>query len=142
MTRKKIGFIIHPRNVTDVKYLFPPARLLSRQGLKAFIRMLPPYRFISLNGIKSKTGFEIDGFGIVCPLLPEQMVGSEEPFAIRKITECIKLAKRLGAEIVGLGGFTSIIGSGGEIVARDAGVAVTSGNTYTASLVIEGVASY
>lgn len=113
--------------------------MFSRRALKGLIRYLPPYKFIQLSGIKSKTGEEIDGFGIVCPLLPEQMVGSNEQFAIKKVSECVKLAARLGADIVGLGGFTSIIGEGGEVVARDAGIAVTSGNTYTASLAIEGV---
>lgn len=117
----------------------PATKLFSRQALKGLIRYLPPYKFIQLSGIKSKTGGEIDGFGIVCPLLPEQMVGSSEPRAIKKVTECVSKAARLGADIVGLGGFTSIIGEGGEITARDAGIAVTSGNTYTASLAIEGV---
>jgi predicted amino acid dehydrogenase len=67
------------------------------------------------------------------------MVGMEEEFVIGRITEAVRRAERLGARIVALGGFASIIGNEGETVSRRVDTAITSGNTYAAALAIEGI---
>ncbi len=49
------------------------------------------------------------------------------------------MAERRGASIVGLGGYTSIVGDKGLTVARSLGVAVTSGSSMTAWSAVEAL---
>jgi len=43
------------------------------------------------------------------------------------------MAKRLGAQIMGLGAFTKVVGDAGVTVARKADIPITTGNSYSAS---------
>jgi len=58
--------------------------------------------------------------------------------AVEQVREAVKLARARGAQIVGLGAFTSVVTEGGLAVA-DCDVAVTTGNTYTAVAAVEAV---
>ncbi len=51
----------------------------------------------------------------------------------------IEIARRLGAHLVGLGGFTSIIGDSGLEISRKSSLPVTSGNTYTAAIILRSL---
>ena len=55
-----------------------------------------------------------------------------------RIIESGKVAQELGAKIVGLGAFTSIVGDAGITVAKNLDIAVTSGNSYTVATAIQG----
>ncbi|MBI4706904.1 MAG: shikimate dehydrogenase [Candidatus Omnitrophica bacterium] len=94
---------------------------------------------MDIRNVVSKTGLKIDGIAVMCPYVPKQMVTLGEKVVLKKIISSVRLAKKLGAGIVGLGGFTSIVGNEGEIVAKEVDVAVTSGNTYTAALALQGI---
>jgi len=54
-----------------------------------------------------------------------------------KIIKAGRAAEKLGAGIVGLGAFTSVVGDAGVTVARNLDIAVTTGNTYTVAAAIE-----
>jgi predicted amino acid dehydrogenase len=43
------------------------------------------------------------------------------------------MAERLGAQIMGLGAFTKVVGDAGVTVAKRAGIPITTGNSYSAS---------
>jgi predicted amino acid dehydrogenase len=64
---------------------------------------------------------------------------ADEGLAVSRILESVEIAKSRGASIVGLGGFTSIVGRGGLKVARESTLPLTSGNTYTASSVVKAI---
>jgi len=64
--------------------------------------------------------------------LPEQVV-------YRKITQTGRMAERLGARILGLGAFTSVIGDAGVTIARSLDVPVTTGDAYTISIAVQAV---
>ncbi len=93
-----------------------------------------------ITGIKSPTGAETEGWFIGLPLTPNQMVKTlpiEEVY--RKIAQCGDLAADLGADIIGLGAFTSVVGDGGITVSKLTKIkAVTTGNSYTVATAIEG----
>lgn len=76
---------------------------------------------------------------ILCSFLPESILSPHGiASAYQRTRAACKLAKEMGAQIVGLGGFTSIVaGSQGEALAREFGLAITSGNTLTAALALE-----
>src|SRR5262249_1164867 len=70
------------------------------------------------------------------PLLPEQIKGSPR-LAVRRAAQAAQLAKELGAGVLGLGAFWSVVGNKGEDVqkAAPAGFYVTNGGAYTAGTV-------
>jgi len=100
---------------------------------------MKPVLVSHITGIRSLTGAETEGWFIGCPLTPRQMTGGlpiEQVY--EKIAGCAKLAAEQGADIVGLGAFTSVAGDGGITVAERSSIAVTTGNSYTVATAIEG----
>ena len=60
-------------------------------------------------------------------------------FVYEKLEKCGHIAESLGAGILGLGAFTSIVGDGGITLAkRLPGLAITTGNSYTVATALEG----
>jgi len=81
-------------------------------------------------------GSTLTGKLIICTFLPEHAHSPRQmSAAYKKTREGVRLAKELGARIVGLGGFTSIVGGAqGEKLPAEFGIAATSGNSLTAAL--------
>ena len=78
---------------------------------------------------------------VVCTFLPDVI---DSPGAMvrayQKVREGCALARDAGARIVGLGGFTSIVGGAtGLELAESFGLRITSGNTLTAALAVAQV---
>ena len=57
----------------------------------------------------------------------------------KKIVQTGKLAEKLGAKILGLGAFTSVVGDGGITIAKQLDIPVTSGDSYTVAVAVEAV---
>lgn len=55
------------------------------------------------------------------------------PMAVSAVEQAAKLAKKLGAQIMGLGAFTKVVGDAGITVAKRAPLPITTGNSYSAS---------
>jgi predicted amino acid dehydrogenase len=64
--------------------------------------------------------------------LPEQMV-------YRKIVQTGHMAEKLGADILGLGAFTSVVGDAGRTIAGRLEVPVTTGDSYTVALAVQAI---
>jgi predicted amino acid dehydrogenase len=107
--------------------------------MENLVKNLPPHKILKIKNVVSQTGTRIGGIGIMCPYTPKHMFTLEERVVIDKIVSSVKLAQSLGAKIVGLGGFTSIVGDEGDKVAKEVDIGVTSGNTYTAALALQGI---
>lgn len=114
-------------------------RSLPKPWLKQLIRALPPYEFLKLVPLAAPSGSSAQGYGIIAPLLPEDLVTWGEQAVLQKVIAAGRLAERLGAKIVGLAGFTSVVGNEGEELARHLQIAVTSGNSFTAALALQGL---
>ena len=93
----------------------------------------PPFTYSHVTGIKSPTGAEAEGWLI--------SVGGRR-------TSCSRTARssptpscwprprwpqKLGAQVMGLGAFTKVVGDAGVTVAKQAPLPVTTGNSYSAS---------
>lgn len=89
--------------------------------------------------VESVTCAKTEGWFIACPLTPDMMI-RELPLEVvyDRIVACTKLAKELGADLVGLGAFTSVVGDGGITIAQRSPLPVTTGNSYTVATAIEG----
>lgn len=107
--------------------------------LKRCVWRLPPCRYMRIGPIHSVSGAFTTGIGIICPFLPEHFVTLHPDTVLRKIVRSVEMGEMFGASIVGLGGFNSVFGNEGEEVARQVNISVTSGNTYTAGLAIQGI---
>lgn len=91
-----------------------------------------------VTGIKSLTGQETEGYFIAVPLTPHMFMTFPLERVYATMAKAIEMAREQGAEIVGLGAFTSVVGDGGETLQRMTGMPITTGNSYTVATAIEG----
>ena len=133
------AFIVHPITIEQLKNFWPLIRIVPDFIIKTSLKNLPPFKVSHIKSVRSIQGKEIQGYFIACPLLPKQMLDLEEGFVLEKIISAGHIAERLGAEIIGLGGYTSIVGDKGQAIANSLKIPVTSGNTYTAWSVFEAI---
>ncbi|MGE5252276.1 MAG: shikimate dehydrogenase [Bacteroidota bacterium] len=136
------AFIIHPIDPKrDVSRKFPLlGRFLTERQIDLFSTYFPPVYISEIEGITSQaTGKQIKGWFIACPLTPRRMLELPEQTVYRKIIETGRLAERLGAHILGLGAFTSVVGDAGLTVAGELRVPVTTGDSYTVALAVQAV---
>jgi predicted amino acid dehydrogenase len=54
-------------------------------------------------------------------------------FTYKRLLDAARIARSLGAQIMGLGAFTKVVGDAGLTVARRAPLPITTGNSYSAS---------
>src|SRR5690554_1034271 len=134
----RFAFIIHPLELNDITRKYSWANRLPDPMINGFTRVLPPVTASHIIGIRSKDGKEIDGYFIGCVLTAKQMLTLPARKVIKKIVKAGKKAEELGAQIVGLGAFTSVVGDKGITVARELDIPVTTGNSYTVATAIDG----
>ena len=141
----KFAFIAHPITTEHLYEIYSgfAGKILSffpKNMLKELLLRLPPVSFGVCKNVKSSEGKTIEGEGFLFLLLPEQIAMLDEKFVLDKIAATIKKAKESGAQIAALGGFASVVGNEGEKLAKQVnGIAITSGNTCTAALTIQGI---
>src|SRR4030042_5759548 len=135
----KFGFIVHPADMQQLKNICPKARVLPNFFIKWAMKYFKPFILSEVKNIRSKNGEEVRGYLIGCPLLPDQMLKLDEEFVLDKIITAGKIAETLGVKIIGLGGYTSIVGDKGYSIAKNLKIPVTSGNSLTAWAVIESI---
>lgn len=137
---EKFAFIIHPidarRDVSRHKK-YRLARYLPESAVEWFIKRKEPLVASHITGVVSKTGAEAEGWFIACPLTPRQLLTLPTDFVYHRLVQCGRIAEQLGAGIIGLGAFTSVVGDGGVTVAKELNIAVTTGNSYTVATAIE-----
>lgn len=135
---EKFAFIIHPLSIHDMAHVSPVLKFIPDYLLEKMLKLKKPFELSHITGIKSPCA-EAEGWFIGCPLTSKQMVDLPEEFVMDRIIESGKIAEELGAKIVGLGAFTSIVGDAGITVAKNLNIAVTSGNSYTVATALDGV---
>jgi len=136
------AFIIHPIDPKrDVSRKFPIlGRLLNEKQIDFFSTFFPPLYISEIEGIRSEaTGKEIKGWFIACPYTPRRMMELSERAVYRKIIQTGHLAEKLGAQILGLGAFTSVIGDAGITIAKSLDVPVTTGDSYTVTMAVDSI---
>lgn len=135
----RFAFVIHPIDVKrDAARKYPIARYLPERWVESLLKRKEPLVVSRITGVRSLTGAETEGWFIGCPLSPRMMLSLPLDFVYSKIIRCGQIAQELGAEIIGLGAFTSVVGDGGITIARHLNIAVTTGNSYTVATAIEG----
>lgn len=136
----RFSFVIHPLSVNfifnhpQLKYLrFLPKRLIER--LMANIR---PLYLSRITGIRSpSTGKEVEGYLIGLGATPRELMRRKPGFTYRRLIVASRMAQQMGAQIMGLGAFTKVVGDAGMTVAYKADIAITSGNSLTVVATLE-----
>jgi len=107
------AFIIHPIDPKrDVSRKYPLlGKLLTENQINYFSTFFPPVYISEIEGITSEaTGKQIKGWFLACPFTPKRMLELPEKVVYQKIIQTGRLAEKLGANILGLGAFTSVVG--------------------------------
>jgi predicted amino acid dehydrogenase len=93
----------------------------------------PPWIYSKVSGIQSPQGVETEGWLISVGGTPKQMMTHTPEFTYKRLLQASKIAKNLGAQIMGLGAFTKVVGDAGLTVSKKAELPITTGNSYSAS---------
>ena len=135
----RFAFVIHPLSREQLKMqkaikkaseLAPP---MFMEMVEKTVAYAPPWIYTKVTGIKSPTGVECEGWLITLAGTPRQMLSHPPEFTYKRLLQAAKMAKRMGAQIMGLGAFTKVVGDAGETVSKLAPLPVTTGNSYSAS---------
>ncbi|MDX1995419.1 MAG: shikimate dehydrogenase [bacterium] len=136
------AFIIHPVTIKkDVARKFPLlGKILTEGQINYFSRFFPPVYISEIHGIRSQeTGRELKGWLIACPFTPPTMMSLPVETVYNKIIACGHMAEKLGARILGLGAFTSVVGDGGVTIAERLDLPVTTGDSYTIIIAVDAI---
>jgi len=136
------AFIIHPIDPRrDIQRKYPLlGRLANNWMIDQFAPFFPPVYLSEVEGITSKlSGKTIKGWLIACPLTPQHFCRLPEERVYRKIIQTGHLAEKLGANILGLGAFTSVVGDSGRTIAEKLEIPVTTGDSYTIAIAVEAI---
>jgi fatty aldehyde-generating acyl-ACP reductase len=144
-TEKIAGFAIiaHLYNFYHLekclKTLNPRLKMPSREFLSQLYHVTPSFKLCDINDFKSKTGAAVNGCVVMATFIPDMM--EKDFWAVSsKILKACKIAEKTGMGIVTLAGFTSIVPEKiGQQIADEVDVPVTTGNAFTAAMVIDGV---
>jgi predicted amino acid dehydrogenase len=133
---RRFAFVIHPLSQEFIKKGFPipkatPKFIMDR--IETAAAHMPPMVYCKMENIVSPSGAEAEGWLITVGGTPREMLARSPEFTYRRLLMAAKMAEKLGAQIMGLGAFTKVVGDAGITVARRAPLPVTTGNSYSAS---------
>jgi len=137
------AFMIHPLTIDDLwqSPRFAWLRPLVRAGLvrQAWVERIAerfrPMKVGEIRGVRTKDGREIRCYLVSAPLLPHQITGKPE-LATSRAVQGARLAAELGATVLGLGAFWSVVGEKGlQVQEAVPEIQVTNGGAYTAGTV-------
>lgn len=133
----KFAFIFHPLDTSYFARKFAPVGKLPPRLQENLFKFAPPIKVSKITGVYSEHA-RAEGWFVACPLTARLMIELPEEYVLKKIIKAGKLAQKLGAKIVGLGAFTSVVGDAGITIAKNLDIAVTTGNSYTVATAVEG----
>ena len=133
---KDFAFLCHPLDAADAARKYPFTRGISERLFRLWTSHFWPIMGAKILGSKKINGADCQGWAIVTPLTPAVMV--QDPEAGRKmIIRGVKFCEKLGFKLVALGGYNSIITRDGADLIGKVNLSVTTGNSYSALLVIQ-----
>jgi predicted amino acid dehydrogenase len=135
----RFAFVIHPLSQEYFKKI-KPVEMLSRVSPPVFMDALervmayaPPFVYSKVSGIRSPGGVEAEGWLISVGGTPKEIMSHSPEFTYKRLLDAADMARKLGAQIMGLGAFTKVVGDAGVTVAKRASLPITTGNSYSAS---------
>lgn len=135
------AFIIHPIDPKrDVGRKYPALGKLPVWMIDFLSLFFPPVFISEIKGIESEAnGRSLNGWFVACPLTPSRMVSLPPNVVYKKIVQTGQYAQNLGARLLGLGAFTSVVGDGGLTIARHLDIPVTTGDSLTIAMAVHAI---
>ncbi len=130
--------IVHPRDLSDISRKFPFAHFLPSRVVQTWLRYQWPCLGSCITGLKGRDGNEIVGAILISPLTTEQMI-RDPRLARKRVYQTARLAEKMGARIVGLGAFTSIVTKDGKDLQGKVEAGLTTGNAHSAAIAVQNV---
>jgi predicted amino acid dehydrogenase len=137
--KSRFAFVIHPLSQKYFQSVEPLATLTKlapapvMNVVEKAMAYAPPFTYSHVTGIKSPTGAEAEGWLITVGGTPKELMSHSPEFTYGRLLAAAEIARKLGAQVMGLGAFTKVVGDAGVTVARQAPLPITTGNSYSAS---------
>jgi acetylornithine/succinyldiaminopimelate/putrescine aminotransferase/predicted amino acid dehydrogenase len=137
---RRFAFLMHPTDDDALFNILPDS--VRQQGpavrepwvrwMNSWTSRMPdPAPVYHIENFQSRNGAVAEGWLIATPLTPTQMIKMGSAAREQLMQSYVAEARKVGADIVGLGAFTSVISQGGLSIA-DCGLNLTTGNSLTA----------
>ncbi len=137
----RIAFLVHPvdwRNYPEMDesfQVFSTAEIAEMAD--RFNDLLEPFVAGSCR-VTAPGGRRVFVDFVVVPRTADQLMGMPHAQAVAEVRAALEIAKKRGAQLVGLGAYTSVVTRGG-LHLRNPGVALTTGNSYTVVSAVEAM---
>jgi len=133
---RRFAFVVHPLSQESIKMGLPIPNATPKivmDGMEKAAAHFPPIIYTKMENIISPAGSEAEGWLLSVGGTPKEMLAHSPEFTYRRLLAAAKMAEKMGAQVMGLGAFTKVVGDAGVTVARRADIPVTTGNSYSAS---------
>jgi predicted amino acid dehydrogenase len=137
--KSRFAFVIHPLSQQFFSTVEPLATV-SRYAPQVVMDVVekglayaPPFTYSHVTGITSPTGAQAEGWLISVGGTPKELMAHSPEFTYDRLLQAADIAQKLGAQVMGLGAFTKVVGDAGVTVAKRAPLPITTGNSYSAS---------
>lgn len=137
--KSRFAFVIHPLSQEFFQSVEPLATITKVAPapvidvVEKALAYAPPFTYSHVTGIKSPTGAEAEGWLISVGGTPKKLMAHSPEFTYARLLAAAETARKLGAQVMGLGAFTKVVGDAGVTVAKQAPLPITTGNSYSAS---------
>lgn len=137
--KSRFAFVIHPlsqqyfRQVEPLGTIAQVAPPVVMDVVEKALAYAPPFTYSHVTGIESPTGAQAEGWLITVGGTPKELMAHSPEFTYSRLLAAAETARKLGAQVMGLGAFTKVVGDAGVTVARRAPLPITTGNSYSAS---------
>jgi predicted amino acid dehydrogenase len=137
--KSRFAFVIHPLSQKFFEVVEPLATITKVappvvvDAIEKAMAYAPPFTYSHVTGIKSPTGAEAEGWLISVGGTPKELMAHSPEFTYARLLAAGETARKLGAQVMGLGAFTKVVGDAGVTVAKQAVLPITTGNSYSAS---------
>jgi len=137
--KSRFAFVIHPlsqkffSNVEPLGAIAKVSPPVVMDAIEKAMAYAPPFTYSHVTGIKSPTGAEAEGWLISVGGTPKELMAHTPEFTYARLLAAAETARKLGAQVMGLGAFTKVVGDAGVTVAKQSVLPITTGNSYSAS---------
>ena len=108
------------------------------EKIKTTYSFIPPRDVFKVR-VRSATGTEINGVYIETFIDPDKLDMSFASTNIKKVKNAVSWSQKLGAGVVTLGGFTSIVLEGNLGLSADPSAKYTTGNALTSAYIVKAL---
>ena len=138
----EFGFLVHLSSLEDLVQFDPSLSVLNDDELAdlkhQFTRSAEP-AVLGVTEFGSLTNSVARGHFVLVPFTPQELLDLPPELAIEKVAQAATAAAKLNVGVIGLGGFTSIVTTGGLALDGTKLPPITSGNAFTVASSIESI---